>query len=133
MNLSPHTPALAVHYFFEICPVETTNLDNPSFCEQVLYALAEAAGVTPLQCVSNKFVPQGCSVVLLLSESHASIHTWPEHQMALIDLFSCQQKTSLSPLLTTLQNFFPSAVITSAFYPRGGQNTDILSLHKNKC
>ena len=37
----------------------------------------------------NQFEPQGVSIVFLLSESHLSLHTWPENGKISLDLFSC--------------------------------------------
>jgi S-adenosylmethionine decarboxylase len=58
-----------------------------------LKALAKKAGVATksgvLEVVGHKFDPQGVSVVLLLSDSHLSIHTYPEFGYAAIDIFTC--------------------------------------------
>ena len=39
--------------------------------------------------MSNQFEPQGVTAVGLLAESHLSIHTWPEHCYAAVDIFTC--------------------------------------------
>lgn len=60
--------------------------------EYICHALKEAAtesGATFLGVTSHKFEPQGVTAVALLSESHISIHTWPEHGYAAIDAFTC--------------------------------------------
>lgn len=54
-----------------------------------LKAAAEAAGATLLDSVQHAFHPAGMTAVLLLAESHASIHTYPEHQACFVDLFTC--------------------------------------------
>jgi len=52
-------------------------------------------------CISNKFVilgeidhefhPQGCTFIFLLSESHLSVHTFPERNHLSFDLYTCRQ------------------------------------------
>jgi S-adenosylmethionine decarboxylase len=42
-----------------------------------------------LGAVSHRFQPQGASVVVLVAESHLSIHTWPEHAYAAADILTC--------------------------------------------
>ena len=37
----------------------------------------------------EEFVPQGVSIVVVLAESHASLHTWPEQGAVLVDVFAC--------------------------------------------
>ncbi len=48
-----------------------------------------AAGATLLSSSSHIFPGGGFTIVLLLAESHASIHTYPEHGSCFIDLFTC--------------------------------------------
>lgn len=110
---------LATHYFFELRKVPFHQLNDLSFCKQLLLILAEKAGVSPLESVSTQFHPQGCSVVLLLSESHASIHTWPEQGVALIDLFSCAKSINLASVMQTLQDAFPQMELDHQEIPRG--------------
>lgn len=60
---------------------------------ELLSALARAAaldgGATVLGELTHKFYPQGCSLVLLLAESHLSVHTWPEDGCCYVDVFTC--------------------------------------------
>lgn len=65
-------------------------LDEPAWIEQVLCAGARAAGATILHVHLHHFSPdQGVSGVVVLAESHISIHTWPEHGYAAVDVFMC--------------------------------------------
>jgi S-adenosylmethionine decarboxylase len=50
---------------------------------------AVASGATVIQTISKKFEPQGVTVICLLSESHISIHTWPEEGRAAVDVYTC--------------------------------------------
>ena len=50
---------------------------------------AEACGAHVLQTMSYQFSPQGVTAMCLLSESHISIHTWPEKGEAAVDVFTC--------------------------------------------
>jgi S-adenosylmethionine decarboxylase len=50
---------------------------------------ALASGVTILSSSGYHFQPSGVTQVLLLSESHASIHTYPEYRSCFVDLFTC--------------------------------------------
>ena len=44
-----------------------------------------------LQEISYEFTPQGCSILFLLSESHISIHTFPEKNHMSLDLYTCRE------------------------------------------
>ena len=43
----------------------------------------------------HKFEPQGVTAMLLLSESHISIHTWPEKKSACLDILSCKNNPGI--------------------------------------
>jgi S-adenosylmethionine decarboxylase len=69
---------------------EATALDDPEHVDAALRAGAEAAGATILHGHFHHFSPNGgVSGVLVLAESHISIHTWPERGYAAIDIFMC--------------------------------------------
>lgn len=65
-------------------------LDEPAGLEAILRKAALAAGATILQAHFHHFGAQmGVTGVLMLAESHISIHTWPENDFAAIDIFMC--------------------------------------------
>ncbi len=64
-------------------------LDDPARIEAVMVAAAEAGKATIVQRVFHQFAPQGVSGVVVVSESHLSVHTWPEHGYAAVDFFTC--------------------------------------------
>ncbi|SIS50467.1 adenosylmethionine decarboxylase [Paracoccus saliphilus] len=65
-------------------------LDEPARLEAALRAAAKAAGATILSGAFHHFGGgNGVTGVLLLAESHISIHTWPERDYAAIDIFMC--------------------------------------------
>lgn len=67
-----------------------TNLCDPAHIDAALREAAEAAGATILHSHFHHFSPNGgVSGVLVLAESHISIHTWPERDFAAVDIFMC--------------------------------------------
>ncbi len=67
-----------------------SNLCDPELIDRALRDAAEAAGATILHGHFHHFSPNGgVSGVLVLAESHISIHTWPERDFAAIDIFMC--------------------------------------------
>lgn len=86
---SPLSHRLGTHLVMEVWGVRAHTLDDESYLARVLADASEAAGLTVLQSAFHRFSPQGVTGVVLLSESHTSVHTWPEYGYAAIDLFSC--------------------------------------------
>jgi len=65
------------------------HLNDEHFLIDLLENAAVASGATVVQTIFKKFDPQGVTVLTLLSESHISIHTWPEDGNAAVDIFTC--------------------------------------------
>lgn len=78
------------HWLLDIKQADSELLDNAEFLLGLLTNAAILANLKIVGSCSHKFHPQGFSAVLLLSESHISIHTAPETSTAYIDLFSCK-------------------------------------------
>ena len=68
---------------------DAANLDDVGHIERTLRECVEVAGATLLHCHLHRFNPEGVSGVLVLAESHISIHTWPEIGYAALDVFMC--------------------------------------------
>ncbi len=69
-------------------------LDDMNRVRSLMLEAARKAQMTVLGEVSHKFEPQGCAVILLLAESHASIHTYPESGYTAVDVFTCGEGDS---------------------------------------
>lgn len=69
---------------------QASRLDDPDHVTRALRAAALAAGATVLRLEMHRFGSGGgVTGVAILAESHISIHTWPEHGYAAIDIFAC--------------------------------------------
>lgn len=81
---------LGRHVLADLQGVTPALLGDASMIENLLTRAALAAGATPILARFHHFgAGQGVTGVLLLAESHISIHTWPEHGFAAVDAFMC--------------------------------------------
>lgn len=76
--------------------------------KSILWEAAEKAGGTPLKFSAHKFHPHGITAVLILSESHIAIHTWPEFSYVAVDAFTCGKARPKKAILYLQKCFRPS-------------------------
>ena len=78
--------------------------------DAALRAAVSAAGATLLDLRLHGFGDgMGITGVALLAESHISIHTWPEHGYAAVDIFLCGERHDLSAALAAMTDAFGAA------------------------
>lgn len=96
---------LGWHWFIDLshCQNLPTKVDE---LQSILVATATRAGATIVDQSFHKFSPYGLSGVVVIAESHLAAHTWPEHQAACVDLFSCTQKLNIDEAATFLADAF---------------------------
>ena len=82
------------HVIAELLGGNPNLLNDEKYLRAALKEAAERAGGTVLDVTSHKFTPQGVTALALLSESHISIHTWPEHGYSAVDVFTCGSHTN---------------------------------------
>jgi S-adenosylmethionine decarboxylase len=77
------------HIAVDTWGVDFDLLNHAEWLETQLVEAAERCGATVLSIQSKQFEPQGATVLVLLSESHLSIHTYPEKGFAALDCYTC--------------------------------------------
>ena len=80
---------LGKHIISELSLCDNEKLKDLKFIEKILVKAVEVANCTLLKKAFYKFGENGISGVVILSESHISIHTWPEYNYAAIDIYTC--------------------------------------------
>jgi S-adenosylmethionine decarboxylase len=80
------------HWIIEFFGCPNSILDNPVLLGEIMYKACAASDLSIIKQVEHSFTPHGVTMLALLSESHMSIHTWPEEGYCALDIFSCGQK-----------------------------------------
>jgi S-adenosylmethionine decarboxylase len=81
------------HIVVDAWGVDFALLNNIDFLREIMKDAGEKCLATVLSVAYEQFEPYGGTVVIVLSESHLSIHTYPEKGFAAIDCYTCGKKT----------------------------------------
>lgn len=80
------------HSIMELWECNVDFLNDRQLIEKIMVEAALEAGAEVREVAFHKFAPQGVSGVVIISESHLTIHTFPEHGYASIDVFTCGER-----------------------------------------
>lgn len=80
------------HVIVDLHGCDQRILDDLEILRNTLREAVRLSGATIITDVFHRFSPQGVTGVIVLAESHASLHTWPEHAYAAIDIFTCGER-----------------------------------------
>ena len=113
------TETTGSHYICEFNNCSPELLNSQEHLEKVLKAAAEKAGATVLGSHFHRFEPIGITGLLCLSESHLSIHTWPEHGYAAVDMYTCGEHAHPRKAMAFLQEQLQAKSISIIAVDRG--------------
>ncbi|RLE72919.1 MAG: adenosylmethionine decarboxylase [Thermoprotei archaeon] len=80
---------IGFHYIIEASGCDPKILTDANALKKILLEAARVGGMDVRSTYFYKFTPQGVSGMVIVSESHISIHTWPEKGYAAIDVYTC--------------------------------------------
>lgn len=80
---------MGTHLLLEVYDVKFDLLNDVISLQESMEKGINRAKMTILNIFSHCFLPQGCTIVIALSESHVSCHTWPENGCIAIDIYTC--------------------------------------------
>ena len=85
----PLKKVLGYHWLVELYDCDAALLNDPKKVEILLLDAARKSNATVIESCLHHFAPHGVSGVVVIAESHLTIHTWPEYAYAAFDIFSC--------------------------------------------
>ena len=110
---------LGTQRIIELYDCENSTLERVPWVERALLDAADQAGTRIVSYSFHQFLPYGVSGVVVIEESHLTIHTWPEHGYAAVDFFFCSDDVDADAAIEVLRNRFRPAKIESRELHRG--------------
>ena len=87
--------ALGKQVLLELKQCDREVLEDIGEIREILLGAAERAKAKVVGESFHQFSPQGVSGVVIIAESHLSIHTWPEWSYAAVDIFTCGDSVNI--------------------------------------
>lgn len=114
-----HTP-LGVHYILEFYDCRASGLlSNVDEIDHVMVEAAHRGNASVVSHHFQQFDPYGVSGAVILEESHITVHTWPEHNYAAIDVFFCDFSVDYPALKAYLETMLLPGRIEEQVLNRG--------------
>lgn len=116
---SKNPKSIGHHWLIEIYGVGMECLKEKADVQKVLNGAVEAAKATKVSESFHQFSPFGVSGVIVIEESHFTIHTWPEYGYAAIDFFTCGVSIDCQKAVDYLKQAFQTKEVEVQYLKRG--------------
>lgn len=107
------------HYIVELILCDAKKIASVQLVERALLRAAKKCGATIVDHTFKQLAPYGVSGVVLIAESHITIHTWPENNYAAVDIFTCGENMQPQIALSILEKEFDAKKIITKVLRRG--------------
>ncbi len=111
--------SLCQHTLLEYYACDAARLKSAADIKVLLCEAVRDAGGTIVKALFHNFSPYGVSGVVVITESHVTIHTWPEHAYAAVDIFSCSAKLDHAAIRARLKRGLAAKRLSWRTFRRG--------------
>ncbi|RLJ71157.1 S-adenosylmethionine decarboxylase [Hydrogenivirga caldilitoris] len=110
---------LGLHILADLYGVDAERIDRVEDIRNLLETAVKVADLTKISSHYYQFQPHGATGVVLLAESHISIHTWPEHGLATIDVYTCGDPSKAYRAMEYIVNTLEPKRVDKQVHERG--------------
>lgn len=118
------------HLLVDLVQCNPELLKKVDFIDEIMFEASKIARATVVGKYFKQFDPYGVSGVIIIAESHFSMHTWPEHGIAAVDFFSCTDSVDMYGAIEYLKEKLEAKDMISTLISRG--NMKISSIYNTK-
>lgn len=119
VNTDAPIKALGRHWLIELLDCKVQLLSKVKEVAAIMEEAVEVSGATKVASRFHQFEPYGVSGVIIIKESHFTIHTWPEHAYVALDIFTCGNLIDTTKAIDFLKNAFEASGVEQQLIKRG--------------
>ncbi|MEN8679005.1 MAG: adenosylmethionine decarboxylase [Akkermansiaceae bacterium] len=112
-----HSP-YGVHIAMECAGCRRDLLTDADLLEDTMIDCARRAGATVVDSMIHSYNPAGLSGVVVISESHLAIHTWPDIGYASFDIYTCGKRDLADEIARRLRKVFQPTNVSRKVFER---------------
>ncbi len=116
MTTKPH---FGKHYLVDFKQCDPETIERVEVTRAIFLEAARESKATVIGELFYQFEPVGVSGVLLIAESHVSVHTWPEDRFVSVDIFTCGEEMDAEVIIDVLTRNFRAAQVDVKMHVRG--------------
>lgn len=117
------------HFIVEASGCDPEIIKSVEKVEQILVRAAEVARVQVWAISFHRFQPHGVSGVVVISESHLSVHTWPERGYVALDIYTCGDAAKPEEAVDYAMEQFKATAVHVTEITRGLEEGDKVFFH----
>ena len=110
---------LARHLLLELHDCDEQIINDADLLQQIMVQAAARLRATILDVFCHRFQPQGVTVAVIITESHLTVHTWPEYKYAAVDVFTCGDTSGFEEVSEFLSSQMRAGRVSEYDFARG--------------
>lgn len=120
------------HLILDIWDAASSSLSDLEYVKSTLLNATKKAGATVIGYKFHRFQPSGVSGIILIAESHISIHTWPDKGYASVDIYTCGNKCFPDEAKKQILEAFRAQRTDVARIERGLETSKVMQIVKGE-
>ncbi|MDD3626012.1 MAG: adenosylmethionine decarboxylase [bacterium] len=111
--------SLGKHFICDFFNCAPEKISNNEEIKEIIVSAIKQSGATIVETKMYHFEPYGLTGIVIITESHFSIHTWPEYRFAAIDFFSCNKNLDFNKAIKIIEDYLKPESIKKHEIDRG--------------
>ncbi|AAL82054.1 adenosylmethionine decarboxylase [Pyrococcus furiosus DSM 3638] len=120
---------IGYHYVVEAAGCDPEVIADPNKIREIFLEAAKVGNMEVKASYFFKFSPMGVSGVVIVAESHISVHTWPEKGYAALDVYTCGEKADPEKAVDYILEKFKAKYAHVSELKRGIEEEDSTFTH----
>lgn len=110
---------VGTHIIADLYGVDSALIAKQESVRPIIEDVVKKAGLTIVGRIYKQFEPEGVTGILLIAESHLSLHTWPEYNLVNLEIFTCGEKELADRAFNIFLEYFQPITINRQELKRG--------------